>query len=355
MDVKESIARLLEEQDLGENEAEEVMEQIMTGQATPAQIGALLVALRIKGETVEEVTGFARAMRRSAIHIHPHSHLVMDTCGTGGDGRGTFNISTATAFLAAGAGLTVAKHGNRSVSSRCGSADVLAALGVQLDLAPQEVQDCIDEVGIGFLYAPALQPAMKHAIGPRREVGIRTVFNLLGPLTNPAGAQAQVLGVYDGTLTELVAHVLAALGCRSAFVVHGADGLDELSTTGPNRVTRLKDGQIGTFTLDPEELGLPRASLEDLRGGDAAENAAIIRRVLSGEKGPARDVVLLNAAAALVAGGLAFELREGIDLAAESIDSGCAMAKLEALVRFSQGGRYTGPEYRSPFAGKLFC
>ncbi len=355
MDVKESIACLLEQQDLGENEAEEVMEQIMTGQATPAQIAALLVALRIRGETVEEVTGFARAMRRNAIHIHPHSPLVMDTCGTGGDGQGTFNISTAAAFLVAGAGLTVAKHGNRSVSSRCGSADVLSALGVRLDLTPQETEECIDEVGIGFLYALSLHPAMKHASGVRREMGIRTVFNLLGPLTNPAGAQAQVLGVYDGSLTEFVAHVLAALGCRSAFVVHSADGLDELSTTGPNRVTRLKDGQIGTFTLDPQELGLPRARLDDLRGGDAAENAAIIRRVLSGEKGPARDVVLLNAAAALVAGGVASELREGIALAAESIDSGRAMAKLEALVNFSQGGRYTGAAFRSPFAGKLFC
>jgi len=339
MEIKEAIARLLEERDLAEAEAESVMEQIMAGQATPAQIGGFLIALRLKGETVAEVTGFARAMRRNAIPIHPHRPLVADTCGTGGDGCGTFNISTAAAFVVAGAGLAVAKHGNRSVSSRCGSADVLQALGVRLELSPQEMAACIDEVGIGFLYAPLLHPAMKHASGPRREMGVRTVFNILGPLTNPAGAQVQVLGVYEKGLTEMMARVLAALGCRSAFVVHGADGLDELSTSGANQVTRLQDGRVHTFLLDPQQLGLPRARVADLRGGTAEENAAVLRAVLEGESGPRRDVVLLNAAAALVAGGVTPGLGKGIALAAESIDSGAARARLEALVSFTNSGR----------------
>jgi len=336
MDIREAIARLLEDQDLSEGAAEAVMGQIMAGRATPAQIGGFLIALRRKGETVAEVTGFARAMRHSAIAVHPRRPLVVDTCGTGGDGCGTFNISTTVAFLLAGAGLAVAKHGNRSVSSRCGSADVLKALGVCLELSPEDVAACIDEVGIGFLYAPLFHPAMKHAIGPRREMGVRTVFNILGPLTNPAGAQVQVLGVYQGALTEMLARVLAGLGCRSAFVVHGHGGLDELSTTGPNQVSRLQGGKVHSFTLDPEDLGLPRAGLDDLRGGDAPENAAITRAVLDGEPGPHRDVVLLNAAAALVAGGLATEMEEGLALAAESIDSGAARAKLDALVAFTK-------------------
>jgi anthranilate phosphoribosyltransferase len=340
MDIKDAIAQMLEDRCLAEAEAEAVMEQIMTGQATPAQIGGFLIGLRLKGETVEEVTGFARAMRRNAIAVRPRRRLLVDTCGTGGDGTGTFNISTTAAFVVAGAGLAVAKHGNRSVSSNCGSADVLKALGVCLELSPEEVAACIDEVGIGFLYAPLLHPAMKHAIGPRREMGVRTVFNILGPLTNPAGAQAQVLGVYDGALTEMMAQVLGSLGCRAAFVVHGADGLDELSTTGPNQITRLRDGQVHTFILDPLELGLPRATLSDLEGGEAAENATIVRAVLDGEPGPRRDVVLLNAAAGLVAGKLAAALPEGLSLAAQSIDSGAARAKLEGLVAFtnSRGG-----------------
>jgi anthranilate phosphoribosyltransferase len=340
MDIKDAIAQMLEDRCLAEAEAEAVMEQIMTGQATPAQIGGFLIGLRLKGETVEEVTGFARAMRRNAIAVRPRRRLLVDTCGTGGDGTGTFNISTTAAFVVAGAGLAVAKHGNRSVSSNCGSADVLKALGVCLELSPEEVAACIDEVGIGFLYAPLLHPAMKHAIGPRREMGVRTVFNILGPLTNPAGAQAQVLGVYDGALTEMMAQVLGSLGCRAAFVVHGADGLDELSTTGPNQITRLRDGQVHTFILDPLELGLPRATLSDLEGGEAAENANIVRAVLDGEPGPRRDVVLLNAAAGLVAGKLAAALPEGLSLAAQSIDSGAARAKLEGLVAFtnSRGG-----------------
>jgi anthranilate phosphoribosyltransferase len=338
MDIKEAIAQLLQSEDLTENEAEAIMEQIMTGQATPAQIGGFLVALRSKGETVEEVTGFARAMRRNALSIRPHHHLLVDTCGTGGDGSGTFNISTTVAFVLAGAGMAVAKHGNRSVSSRCGSADVLDALGVKIDLSPEQVTACIDEVGIGFLYAPRFHPAMKHAIGPRREMGVRTVFNILGPLTNPAGAQAQVLGVYHGALTTMMAQVLGALGSRSAFVVHGADGMDELSTTGPNQVACLQHGHVHTFTLDPLDLGLERVGLDDLQGGDAEENAAITRSVLDGEPGPKRDVVLLNAAAAFVAGGRVEDLRQGLDLAAESIDSGAARSKLDELVAFSNNG-----------------
>lgn len=338
MDIKRAIALLVAGQDLTEQEAEAVMEQIMAGGATTAQIGGFLIALRLKGETVEEVTGFARAMRRNAVRVRSRHPLLVDTCGTGGDGRGTFNISTITAFVLAGAGLAVSKHGNRSVSSKCGSADVLQALGVRLELSPERVADCIDQVGIGFLFAPLLHPAMKHAIGPRRELGVRTVFNILGPLTNPAGAQVQILGVYDAVLTEMMAQVLGALGSKAAYVFHGADGLDELSTTGPNRVTHLQNGQYRTFVLDPLELNLPRASLSDLEGGDAEQNAAIFRTVLGGEQGPQRDVVLLNAAAGLVAGGAAADLREGVALAAQSIDSGVALAKLETLIVFTNNG-----------------
>lgn len=338
MDIKQAIAHLVRGQDLTETEAEAVMEQIMSGQATTAQIGGFLIALRLKGETVGEVTGFARAMRRNATPVRSHRPLLVDTCGTGGDGSGTFNVSTMAAFVVAGAGLAVSKHGNRSVSSKCGSADVLQALGVRLDLSPERVGDCIDTVGIGFLYAPLLHPAMKHAIGPRREMGVRTVFNILGPLTNPAGAQVQVLGVYDEMLTEVMARVLNSLGSQAAFVVHGADGLDELTTTGPNRVTRLRDGQVSTTTLDPLDLGLPRAKPADLLGGDAEENAAIFRAVLGGEPGPRRDVVLLNAAAGLVAGGLADDLAQGIALAAQSIDSGAAQSKLDALIAYTNNG-----------------
>ncbi|MFQ6058017.1 MAG: anthranilate phosphoribosyltransferase [Anaerolineae bacterium] len=334
--IKAAIAKLIEGRDLTAQEAEAVMEQIMTGNATPAQIGAFLTALRIKGETVAEITGCARAMRRAAIPVQPRRDDLVDTCGTGGDGAGTFNISTTAAFVVAGAGLAVAKHGNRSVSSRCGSADVLEALGVNLDLTPQQVADCIDDVGIGFLFAPRLHPAMKHAIGPRRELGIRTVFNILGPLTNPAGARAQIMGVYDAALTEPLAGVLMSLGNRSAFVVHGADGLDELSTTGPNRVSAFDSDVIQTYELDPRELGLPRARLEDLRGGSPEQNAAITQAILSGEPGPRRNVVLLNAAAALVAGGRAADLREGLARATEAVDSGAALRTLERLVAFTR-------------------
>jgi anthranilate phosphoribosyltransferase len=328
----------MDRQDLTETEAESAMTQIMQGQATPAQIGAFLTALRMKGETVSEIAGCARAMRRSAVPVCPRrTETLVDTCGTGGDGAGTFNISTTAAFVVAGANQPVAKHGNRSISSQCGSADVLEALGVNLDLAPDQVATCVDEVGIGFLFAPKLHPAMKHAIGPRRELGVRTIFNVLGPLTNPANASAQVLGVYDPALTETLACVLGTLGSQVAFVVHGSGGLDELTTTGPNRVSVLRDGQVETHTFDPAELGFSQARPADLRGGNADENATITRGILSGTlSGARRDVVVLNAAAALVAGGQARTLPEGIRQAKDSIDSGAAGHVLGNLIDLTQ-------------------
>lgn len=339
--ITTALNQLLEGQSLTMEQAEGVMAQVMTGEATPAQIAGFLIALRVKGETVAEITGCARAMRQAAVRVTPHQDSLVDTCGTGGDRSGTFNISTTTAFVAAGAGLRVAKHGNRSVSSQSGSADVLGALGVNLDLTPEQVAQCIDEVGIGFLFAPKLHPAMKYAIGPRRELGVRTVFNILGPLTNPAGAQAQVLGVYDGALTDVLASVLQALGSRAAYVVHGDGGLDELTTTGPNRISVFGvapgNGAVVTQTLDPRALGFDRAAPADLRGGDPAANAAITRAILAGEdRGAKRDVVLLNAAAALHVGGLAADLAEGVVKAAESLDSGAALDTLERLIVCSQ-------------------
>ncbi len=334
--IREAIARLAEGQHLTAEEAEAVMGEIMRGDATPAQISAYITALRIKGETVEEVAGSARAMRATAVPVRPKTEHLLDTCGTGGDGSNTFNISTTVAFVAAGAGLAVAKHGNRAMSSRAGSADVLQALGVKLELTPEQVARCIDEVGFGFLFAPALHPAMRHAIGPRREIGIRTIFNILGPLSNPAGAEMQVLGVFAPHLTELMAAVLADLGSRAAYVVHGAGGLDELAIAGPSRISYLQDGEIRTELLDPLELGIARAPAAALLGGTAEENAAITRAVLGGERGPRRDVVLLNAAAALVAGGAAADFREGLALAADTIDSGRALARLDALVELSR-------------------
>jgi anthranilate phosphoribosyltransferase len=338
MSIQEAIAKVIDCQDLTEAEAESAMTQIMQGQATPAQIGAFLTALRMKGEAVSEITGCARAMRRSALPVRPHrKETLVDTCGTGGDGAGTFNISTTAAFVVAGAGQPVAKHGNRSISSQSGSADVLEALGVKLDLTPDQVAACVDEIGIGFLFAPKLHPAMKYAIGPRRELGIRTIFNLLGPLTNPANAPAQVLGVYDPALTETLARVLGALGSEAAFVVHGAGGLDELTTTGPNRVSALRDGCVETCTLDPADLGFSRARPADLRGGDAQENATITREILSGRLDGARhDVVVLNAAAALVASGRAHTLPQGIRLAKHSLDSGAAQRVLDNLIEFTR-------------------
>jgi len=334
--IKEAIARIAAGADLSMAEAAEVMSEIMQGEATPAQLGAFITALRIKGETAAEIAGCARIMRENAVRVKSQRADLVDTCGTGGDGSGTFNISTTVAFVVAGAGLGVAKHGNRSVSSRCGSADLMQALGVRIDLSPMQVAHCIDEVGIGFLFAPALHPAMKYAAAVRQEIGLRTIFNLLGPLANPARIRRQLLGVYSAYLTETLAEVLQAMGSERAFVVHGADGLDELSTTGINRVSELRCGQVRTYALDPQELGLPLASLSDLAGGDLEKNAEITREVLGGQKGPRRDVVLLNAAAVLAVGGKARDLREGLAQAAQSIDRGKAFEKIGELVEMSR-------------------
>jgi anthranilate phosphoribosyltransferase len=345
--ITEALRALVERRDLSRIEAAAAMEAIMSGAATHAQIGAFLAALRMKGETVEELIGFAQVMRQKAVRVRTRGEevaaltgtdreMLIDTAGTGGDASGTFNVSTATAFVVAGAGLRVAKHGNRSVSSLCGSADVVETLGISLELTPAQVARCVDEVGIGFLYAPLLHTAMKHVMPARREMGIRTVFNMLGPLTNPASANAQVIGVYAAALAEPLARVLAELGTIRAFVVHGADGLDELSTTGDNRVAEVREGTVRLFSTGPEDFGLPRAAIADLRGGDREQNAEIIRRILAGEAGPKRDIVLMNASAALVVGGLAKGFKDGVELAARAIDSGAARAKLEALVAFSR-------------------
>jgi anthranilate phosphoribosyltransferase len=338
MDIRQAIARLVNRGSLNEEETLEVMSQIMTGEATPSQIGSFLTALRMKGETVEEITGAARVMREKAHRVTVKSDCVLDTCGTGGDEKGTFNISTTAAFVVAGAGITVAKHGNRSVSSRSGSADVLAALGVKIDAPKEKVEECLDRIGIGFLFAPLLHEAMKYAVVPRREIGIRTIFNLLGPLTNPALATHQLVGLYDGNLVGLVAEVLKNIGSQRALVVHGDDGLDELSLCAPTQASELRDGQVKHYKLTPEELGLQRCRLADISGGDAAECAELTRRVLQGEKGPKRDVVLLNAGAALYVGGKAKSIVEGLRLGATSIDSGKAREKLELLVQMTNQG-----------------
>ncbi len=335
--LKPHIAKLLAGEDLTAAEAESAMGLIMHGEATPAQIGGYLVALRIKGETVDEITGSARAMRSNAsfVPLVAEGERLLDTAGTGGDGSHTFNISTAAAFVIAGCGFKVAKHGNRAASSQCGSADVLEALGVEIDLGPEEVATCIDEVGFGFFFAPRYHPAMKHAIGPRRELGQRTIFNVLGPLTNPAGATHQLIGVYDPALTQPLAEVLGALGGQAAFVVHGHGGLDELSTGGPNRVSHLRQGRVTTFELDPAGLGLRPASLEDLRGGDSARNASMLRALLAGEdQSPRREVVLLNAAAALATDD--GDLEQALNRAKASLDDGAALETLEQLVALSQ-------------------
>jgi anthranilate phosphoribosyltransferase len=348
--LKEAIYKVVNRQDLTEAEMTRAMEVIMEGQATEAQIGAFITALRMKGETVAEITAAAKVMRAKATPIPVWEGLVdldrdeinvdretlVDTCGTGGDATQTFNVSTVTAFVVAGAGLRVAKHGNRAVSSRCGSADVIEALGINLALTPAQVAACINEVGIGFLFAPQLHGAMRFAIGPRQEIGIRTIFNLLGPLTNPAGANVQVLGVYDAILTEPLAQVLGNLGCRRAFVVYGEGSYDEVSIVGPTRVSELRDGRVLTYTITPEDFGLRRGELSDIKGGDVFENARIVRRVLAGEGGPREDMVALNAAAAFVAAGLSPGFAEGIDLARQSIHSGKAREKLEALIEKSK-------------------
>ncbi len=334
--IKEAIQTLVSGGSLSMDAAASVMEEIMGGQVTPAQFGAFVTALRLKGETVEEIAGLAKVMRAKAIPVNVPGPLV-DTCGTGGDGSATFNISTTAAFVVAGAGLKVAKHGNRAMSSQCGSADVLEALGIKLELTAEQVQRSLVEVGMGFMFAPSFHPAMKYAGPPRREIGIRTVFNILGPLTNPAGAQAQVLGVADSSLVEKLALVLQSLGCHHALVVHGEDGLDEITVTGKTRVCELKEGSIRSYSISPEDFGLPRTSLNSLKGGTAAENAALLRTILGGRQGPQRDVVLLNAAAALVAGDKVKTLQQGVELAKEVIDSGKALKKLEGLIEFSRG------------------
>ncbi|HTC48782.1 MAG TPA: anthranilate phosphoribosyltransferase [Candidatus Aquilonibacter sp.] len=357
--ILDSISRIANyRQSLSRVESREVMAEVLAGNCTDAQISALLVALRMKGETVEEIVGFAEAIRAAATPL-PISRAVgetnessaldlsgtgrdalsdsalIDTSGTGGDAAGTFNISTATAFVTAGAGVRVAKHGNRSISSKCGSADVMEALGVNIQLSPECAAQCLCEVGICFLYAPDLHSSMKQVQKVRRELRLRTMFNLLGPLTNPAHASGQVVGVYALEMVEKLAEALCMLGLHRALVVHGLDGLDEITITGPTRVAEARDGLVRTYEIDPEEFGMRRAALEDISGGDAAENAAIIRDVLSGKKSPRRDVVLLNVAAALVAAGLIDHIKDGIPLAMQSIDSGAAAAKLDALANFT--------------------
>jgi len=335
--IREAIEKAVRRIDLAEAEMRDVFEEIMTDKATQAQIGAFITALRMKGETVDEITGAAKVMREKSLKILVGKGALVDTCGTGGSGANTFNISTAAAFVVAGTGLKVAKHGNRSASSRCGSADVLEALGVKLDVGPDFVQRCLLEIGIGFMFAPFFHEAMKYAVHPRREIGIRTIFNLLGPLSNPAGAASQVLGVYDAKLTEPMARVLKNLGSKRVFVVHGMDALDELTITGKTKVSELNVGRIRNYFVTPEKFGLPRARLDDIAGGDARENAGIVESVLKGERGPRRDIVLLNAAFALVCGGKTKTVREGIKLAAGSIDSGCATDKLLKLIELTNG------------------
>ena len=335
---------------LSRAEACSVMAEVLSGKCTDAQIAALLVALHMKGETVEEIVGFAEAIRAAAtpLSIHQNSTVdvsgterdaLVDTCGTGGDASGTFNISTATAFVVAGAGVRVAKHGNRSVTSKCGSADVMEALGVNINLTPARLAACLEEVGIAFLFAPAMHSAMRYVQTARRELRLRTVFNLLGPLTNPAHASAQVVGVYSADLVEKLAEALSMLGLRRAMVVHGADGLDEITITGLTRVAEVREGTVHSYDVTPEEFGMTRGSIEDLSGGDAAENAAIIREILDGKKSPKRDVVLLNAAGALVAAGRADHLVQAVPQAEKSIDSGAAAGKLNALMRFTNPNR----------------
>ncbi|MBW2601524.1 MAG: anthranilate phosphoribosyltransferase [Deltaproteobacteria bacterium] len=345
--IKEMIQKAVKGIDLTEDEMVGVMNEIMEGKTTDAQIGSFITALRMKGETISEITGAARVMRKKATRIRISNEAVdidrdeinvdretiVDTCGTGGDETNTFNVSTTTAFVAAGGGLKVAKHGNRSVSSQCGSADVLEALGANLEVGPEVVEQCIEKIGIGFLYAPKLHGAMKYAIGPRREVGIRSIFNLLGPLTNPAGANVQVLGVYDQALTSVLAEVLGRLGSTRAMVVFGEGSFDEISITGPTHLSELKDGRVSNYSIEPEDFEMTRADITDIKGGNPEENAGIIREILGGQYGPRRDMVLLNASAVFYVSGKTKDMNEGIKMASESIDSGKALEKLEQLVK----------------------
>ena len=335
---KEIIAKLVEKNSLTDQEAYEAMIQMMQGEATESQIAAYLTALRMKGETVEEISGSARAMREKAIRLRPEAETVVDTCGTGGDRKGTFNISTVAAFVLAGAGVTVAKHGNRSVSSSCGSADVLKQVGVNIELDPLKVESMINRHGIGFLFAPSFHRSMRFARKTREEIGFRSLFNILGPLTNPALAAIQVLGVYRPELTELMARVLVGLGSRHCFVVHGSDGLDEITLTGPTRISEGKDGKIHNYTVVPEDFGLERCLLSDFAGGTPEENAGILIDILNGEKGPRRNIVLVNAAPALIAANKAGDFKSAIAVASESIDSGRALGKLKEVIDASHKG-----------------
>ncbi|VAX32460.1 Anthranilate phosphoribosyltransferase [hydrothermal vent metagenome] len=333
--IKEAISKLVEHIDLSAFEAEAVMREIMEEVATASQIAAYMTALRMKGETVDEITGSARVMREKAIQVRVDDPLVVDTCGTGGDHLNTFNISTTVAFVVAGVGVTVAKHGNRSVSSACGSADVLKALGVAINITPEKVEACINDIGIGFLFAPLFHGAMKHAALPRQETGIRSIFNILGPLSNPAQASIQVLGVFKPELTDLLAQVLVNLGSRHCFIVHGMDGLDEVTITGKSRISEGKSGRVAAYFIEPKDFKRENAHIKDIVGGDAQTNAAILQSILRGEQGPQRDVVLMNAAPAFVAAGKSTTLQEGFVLAEESIDSGRAMSKLDQLIEMT--------------------
>jgi len=335
--IRDAIRKAVERQHLTQDEATAAMTEIMDGEATPAQVAAFITAMRMKGETVPEIVGFVKVMREKCNKVCPKSDGLIDTCGTGGDKLNTFNISTAAAFVVAGGGVKVAKHGNRAASSTCGSADVLEALGVSIALAADKVAECIDRAGIGFMFAPAMHPAMKNAVGPRKEIGIRTVFNMLGPMTNPAGAKRQVIGVFSPDITETVASVLGALGSERAMVFHGMAGLDELSTLGETRVSELKEGEVRTYTVTPADAGLETARAEDLEAGDSiADKAGALLDVLNGKQGPRRDIVLLNAAAAFVVAGIADDLRKGVARAAQSIDTGAALNSLEQLKFVSQ-------------------
>ena len=335
MDIRTAIGRTVAGTSLSETEMEAVMRELMEGSATRAQIGGLLIALHMKGETVEEIIGAVRALRAHATRIQPRASVVVDTCGTGGDRRGTFNISTAAAFIAAGAGLTVAKHGNRAMSGTVGGADVLEALGVKIDLPPAQVAACIEEVGVGFLFAPVFHPAMRHVAAPRRELGVRTIFNLLGPLSNPAGARHQVVGVFAAEWTEPLAHALGRLGAVHALVVHGDDGLDEISLAAPTQLSEWHEGSVRTYRVTPEEFGLTRCRDVDLEGGNRDAAASIIRAILAGASGPRCDIAILNAAAAIYVGGLAPSIAAAVDRARESIRSGRARQKLEQLIELS--------------------
>ena len=333
--IREAIEAVVSGESLSMETAAQVMNEIMSGEATPAQFGAFVTALRLKGETVDEIAGMAQIMREHSLHVEVNGNLV-DTCGTGGDGSGTFNISTAAAFVAAGAGAKVAKHGNRAMSGSSGSADVLEALGAKIELSPESVTRCINETSFGFMFAQGFHPSMRFAAGPRREIGIRTVFNILGPLTNPAGAGAQVIGVADASMASKMAQVLGRLGSRRAFVVHGSDGLDEISIAGPTRIWELEEGHVIEYEISPEDAGLSSAPLSEIQASDTEASARILRAVLEGEPGASRDIVVLNASAALLAGEIVDSLEEGVQAAAASVDSGKALRSLEAFVALSQ-------------------